>query len=128
MQPELTTAQPVKQGAALGGWVCFGLGIITMYLSLFLFFIYGPLFCVALILSVVAMAQRRIVGGLVLLLCCLLVAPALWMGLTTVRGTETLEQVNEVLDANLRAREAAIREQREQEGEQAETTSPSAFR
>lgn len=128
MQSELATTQPVKQGAALGGWVCFGLGIVTMYLSLFLFFIYGPLICVALILSVVAMAQRRIVGGLVLLLSCLLVAPALWMGLTTVRGTETLEQVNQVLDANLRAHEDAMREERQQERDQAESPPPSAFR
>ena len=47
----------VKQGALLGGLVCLLLGLGFMFFSLFSFIFYGPLFLVALILSVVAMAQ-----------------------------------------------------------------------
>ncbi len=57
----------VKQGALIGGWVCFGVGILFMVHSLWAFIFYGPLFFAAFVLSIVAMAQRRIGGGLALL-------------------------------------------------------------
>ncbi len=65
----------VKQGAIIGGWVCFGVGILFMVHSLWAFIFYGPLFFAAFVLSIVAMAQRRIGGGLALLLCCVIIPP-----------------------------------------------------
>jgi len=80
----------VKQGAIIGGAVCFVLGIILMFLSMWSFFIYGPLFLVSFILSIVAMAQRRILGGVLLLLATLIVPTILGLYLFATRTTEVL--------------------------------------
>ena len=64
----------VKQGAVIGGWVCFGIGILFMVHSLWAFIFYGPLFLAAFVLSIVAMAQRRVGSGLALL-CCVIIPP-----------------------------------------------------
>jgi len=82
----------IKQGALIGGWVCFGLGLASMFFSLFLVFLYGPLFLVAFILSIVAMAQRRIWGGVALLLTTLILPTALWFTLFATRTAEFLEK------------------------------------
>lgn len=58
----------VKQGALIGGVVCFSLGIVLMFVSLSLFIIYVPLFLAAFVLSIVAMAQCRVAGGVFLLI------------------------------------------------------------
>ncbi len=81
----------VKQGGAIGGWVCFGLGVLSMYLSVWSFFIYGPLFFVAFILAIVAMAQKRIGSGITLLLCSLVIPPILWFYLGLTRTAKTVE-------------------------------------
>jgi hypothetical protein len=65
----------VKQGAVIGGWVCFGVGILFMVHSLWAFIFYVPLFLAAFVLSIVAMAQGRVGGGLALLLCCVIIPP-----------------------------------------------------
>jgi uncharacterized protein YgiM (DUF1202 family) len=65
----------VKQGAIIGGWVCFGVGILFMVHSLWAFIFYVPLFLAAFVLSIVAIAQRRGGGGLPLLLCCVIIPP-----------------------------------------------------
>jgi hypothetical protein len=65
----------VKQGAVIGGWVCFGVGLLFMVYSLWAFIFYVPLFLAAFVLSIVAMAQRRVGGGLALLLCCVIIPP-----------------------------------------------------
>src|SRR4029077_9229054 len=65
----------VKQGAVIGGWVCFGVGILFMVHSLWAFIFYVPLFLAAFVLSIVAMAQRRVGGGMALLLCCVIIPP-----------------------------------------------------
>ena len=65
----------VKQRAVIGGWVCFGVGILFMVHSLWAFIFYVPLFLAAFVLSIVAMAQRRVGGGLALLLCCVIIPP-----------------------------------------------------
>jgi hypothetical protein len=80
----------VKQGAIIGGAVCFIVGIILMFLTMWSFFIYGPLFLVAFILSIVAMAQKRILGGILLLLATLVVPTILGLYLFTTRTTEAL--------------------------------------
>jgi Bacterial SH3 domain len=70
---ELQTS--VKQGAVIGGWVCFGVGILFMVHSLWAFIFYVPLFLAASVLSIIAMAQGRVGGGLTLLLCCVITPP-----------------------------------------------------
>src|SRR5260370_4389554 len=71
----------VKQGALIGGWVCFGVGAALMFLSVWAIIFYGPLFFAAFVLSIVAMAQGRVVGGLTLLLCCVIIPSLTFLGL-----------------------------------------------
>lgn len=78
----------VKQGAVIGGWLCFAIGLATMYFSMWTFFIYGPLFLVAFILSIIAMAQRRIIGGIALLLTTIILPSILGLYFFTTRTTE----------------------------------------
>jgi predicted RNA-binding Zn-ribbon protein involved in translation (DUF1610 family) len=69
----------VKQGAAIGGWVCFGLASIIMFIPIPTWFIYVPLFLASFILSIVAMSQRRIASGIALLLANVIGAPVLFI-------------------------------------------------
>jgi hypothetical protein len=78
-------APPVKQGAAIGGWCCFGIGLAIMYFSVWTFFIYVPFFFVSFILAITAMAQRRIASGIVLMLALLIVPGVTWLVLSTTR-------------------------------------------
>jgi len=61
-----------------------------MFKTMWSFFIYGPLFLVAFILSIVAMAQRRVLGGMLLLLATLIVPTILSLYLFASRTTEAL--------------------------------------
>ena len=90
----------VKQGAIIGGWVCFGLGIICMVWSLVLFFLYGPFFLVAFILSIVAMSQRRVMGGIALLVATLLVPTILGAVLFTSRAAKFADDLSKSLDTS----------------------------
>ena len=83
---------PIKQGAIIGGWLCFALGAAIMHFSLWTFFIYGPLLLVAFILSIAAMSQRRIVGGILLLLMTLIVPPVQWFCTFANRGDKFMEE------------------------------------
>ncbi len=88
----------VKQGALIGAVACFAIGIILMFISLWSFIIYSPLFLAAFILSIVAMSQKRVAGGLIMLLLTLIVPPVLFFGLGAVRSKDTLDKVSEALD------------------------------
>ncbi len=68
----------MKQGAAIGGWVCFGLGVVFMIIPIPTWFICGPLFLASFILSIVAISQRRIASGVTLLLANVVGAPILF--------------------------------------------------
>lgn len=94
----------VKQGAVIGGWVCFALGIGLMRATLLSFFIYGPLFFVAFILGIVAMAQRRVFGGLVLLLATL-IGPLIFG--VNLASTRTVKLANE-LKKEIESKEAGV--------------------
>jgi len=96
-QPEQVETN-VKQGAIIGGWVCFGLGLICMVFSLFMFFLYGPFFLVAFILSIVAMSQRRVLGGVALLVATLVVPSVLGLVLFATRATEFAEDMSESIE------------------------------
>ena len=88
----------VRQGAIIGGWVCFGLGLISMFISLFMFLFYGTFFLVAFILSIVAMAQRRVLGGVVLLVATLVVPSILALVLFATRASEFAEDIAESIE------------------------------
>jgi hypothetical protein len=70
-----------KQGALIGGWVCFVVGAALLFLSLWAIIFYAPLFFAAFVLSIVAMAQGRVTGGLTLLLCCVIIPSLTFLGL-----------------------------------------------
>ena len=82
----------VKQGALIGAVVCFLLAVVLVFVSLLTFFIYGPLFLAAFILSIVAMAQKRVAGGLTVLLLTIIVPPILILSLGAIRGKSALEE------------------------------------
>ena len=69
----------IKQGAAIGGWVCFGLASIIMFIPIPTWFIYAPLYLASFILSIVAMSQKRIASGITLLLANVIGAPVLFI-------------------------------------------------
>ncbi len=88
----------VKQGALIGAVVCFAIGIILMFISLWSFIIYSPLFLAAFILSIVAMSQKRVAGGLITLLLTLIVPPVLFLGLGAARGKTAVDEISKALD------------------------------
>jgi len=61
--------------------VCFAVGAALMFLSLWAIIFYAPLFFAAFVLSIIAMAQGRVVGGLTLLLCCVIIPSLTFLGL-----------------------------------------------
>ena len=89
----------VKQGAVIGGWVCFALGVLLMFTTMWSFFIYGPLFFVALILGITAMAQRRVLGGIVLLLATLIVPTILGLYLASTRTVKLAHQLKKEIES-----------------------------
>lgn len=74
----------VRQGASIGAIICLVIAFLLNIASNFLFFIWGPLYLAAFILSIVAMAQRRIVSGLiVLILSLVLPVPIILMNIAS---------------------------------------------
>ena len=80
-----------KQGALIGSIASFGTGIVFMLFTLFSFPIYSSLFLAAFILSIVAMAQRRIVGGILMLILTVAVPPFLFLVLGVGRINHALK-------------------------------------
>ena len=75
----------VKQGALIGGCVCFVLGILFMCITLWSVLFYAPLFFAAFVLSIVAMAQRRVAGGVLLLLGTVIIPPILFFAVPSFK-------------------------------------------
>lgn len=88
----------VKQGALIGAVACFIIGIIMMFFSLWTFIMYTPLFLAAFVLSIVAMAQKRVAGGILMMLLTVIVPPVLFFGLGAVRGKKALDEVGKSID------------------------------
>jgi hypothetical protein len=89
LQREIQTN--VKQGAAIGGWVCFAAGVVFMFIPFPTWFIYAPLFFASFILGIIAIAQKRIASGITLLLANVVGGPILFLiaiaiGLATWTG------------------------------------------
>lgn len=78
-----------KQGALIGAATCFVIGIGFMLWSLLTFPIYGPLFIAAFVLSIVAMVQKRILCGLLMLLATSIIPPMFGVFLAAMRADET---------------------------------------
>lgn len=87
----------VKQGALIGAFACLAIGLVLMFFSLWTFIIYSPLFLAAFILSIVAMAQKRIAGGISALLLTLIVPPLLFFTLAAVRSASTQQAVSKAI-------------------------------
>jgi hypothetical protein len=85
---------PKKGRAASAGWICFVLGMVLMFVSLGTFFLYGPLFLAAFVLSIVAMTQGRVAGGIVLLLCTAAIPTVTWFGLLAVNVGEAINEAD----------------------------------
>jgi len=107
---EATTSSPSpaiptqsKSRAAAAGWICLALGMVLMFVSLALFFIYGPLFFAAFVLSIVAMAQRRIAAGVVLLVVTLSVPTVMWVGLVVFKVGSSVSESRQEKKAALSA-------------------------
>lgn len=87
-----TVETNVKQGALIGGVVCFVLGVIMMCVSLWTVIVYAPLFLAAFVLSIVAMAQKRIAGGVILLVLTVAVPPVLLIAVPSFRAARSAAQ------------------------------------
>jgi hypothetical protein len=87
----------VKQGALIGSGVCLLVGLAFMVWSLFWFIAYVPLFFAAFVLSIIAMAQKRVTGGILLLLASCIIPGVLFFVLAGQRAGEALE----TLDADM---------------------------
>jgi len=110
--PQRVTAERVfivkKQASAkggkslVGGWVCLTFAIVAGYGTLGCgACIYVPLWIGAIILSIIAMGQGRILGGIVLLVACFALPPIIGLvitGGTGFLGYEFLKSV--IIDAN----------------------------
>jgi len=115
--PQREVKTDVKQGAIIGGFVCLVLGVALMFISLLSFIVYLPLFLAAFILSIVAMAQKRVVGGVLLLLLTIIVPSILGVGLFVTRTAAFAEEVSQAM-------EEAEREAREEIEQQVEGAVP----
>lgn len=67
----------VKQGAIIGAWACLSLGVILNIISNLLFLLFSPLYLAAFILGIAAMVQRRVAGGITVLLLSVVLPPCI---------------------------------------------------
>ncbi|MRS11491.1 MAG: hypothetical protein EG823_00240 [Actinobacteria bacterium] len=88
-----------KSSMAVAGWVCFGIGLGLMFASLATFFLYGPLFLVAFVLSIVAMTKGKVGAGIALMLCTLIIPGVMWFSLVAVNIAEANEEEQAALAA-----------------------------
>jgi hypothetical protein len=100
----------VKQGALIGAAVCLALGLVLEFASLMTFFLYGPLFFAAFVLSIVAMAQKRVLGGVLLLVATLLIPSVAGIVLASTRIPHALES-NKKNIAAAQERALAVKQQ-----------------
>jgi DNA-directed RNA polymerase subunit RPC12/RpoP len=91
-QQKQTVETNVRQGALIGGVVCFILGVIMMCFSLWTVIVYAPLFLAAFVLSIVAMAQKRIAGGVILLVLTVAVPPVLMIAVPSFKTARSAAQ------------------------------------
>lgn len=83
-------------GAAIGGWICFVLGMAVMAWSLWFFLVYGPLFLVSFVLAIVCLARRQLGNGIGMLLATLVVPVVTFVTLGTLRTDAALKELNAI--------------------------------
>jgi len=88
------TRSTTSRAPVIAGWICLVIGLALMYFSLLTIVVYGPLFVAAFILSIIGMARRRVVGGLILLLLTAFLPIAVFAGLGSMRMTEVAKKVS----------------------------------
>ena len=91
----------VQRGAIIGGWACFALGVIILLAFSWPFYIHFALFVVAVILSIEALSQHKIISGLSLLLTTLLLPTFLGFGLLFLQLNKDVETLSEGTDKQI---------------------------
>lgn len=84
----------------LAGWICFGLGLITMIVMFALPLIYGPLFFAAFVVSIVVIVQGRAFAGIGLLLSTTVVPVIAFFGLLYLGLSSWAEEQDEAVPAS----------------------------
>lgn len=90
-----------QQGAIIGGWTCFAIGFIILTVFSWPFYIHFALFVVALILSIEAMSQHKLIGGLSLLLTTLLLPTLVGFGLLFLQLNKDVKALSEESDIKI---------------------------
>lgn len=83
------------QGAVIGGWVCLAVGAGLMLWTLLSFFLYLPLFLAAFALGIVAIAQRWLLNGILVLLLSVSLPLGLGLGLSAYRAARLVQKVEQ---------------------------------
>ena len=81
----------VQRSAIIGGWACFVIGFFVLVACSYPFYIHYALFVAAIMLSIEALSQRRIIGGLSLLLITLMLPTIVGFGLLLYRVNKAAE-------------------------------------
>lgn len=85
----------VQRSAVIGGWICFAIGFIVLIVFSWPFYIHFTLFVAAIMLSIEALSQRRIIGGLSLLLVTLMLPTIVGFGLLFYRANKAAEPISD---------------------------------
>lgn len=88
------TEQAKKSGAVIGGWICLVLATVFMFLTLFSFILYLPLFLAAFVLGIVSIAQKRLANGISILLLSVVIPLLLGLVLGVTRTSDVLAEIN----------------------------------
>lgn len=93
----------VQQGAVIGGWTCFAIGFIILTVFSWPFYIHFALFVAAVILSIEALSQHKIIGGLSLLLTTLLLPTLVGFALLFFQLNKDVESITETSEKHIKS-------------------------
>jgi len=97
-QPASASLPETKSGVLIAAAICLGIGILLMFLSLLTAFIFGPLFFAAFVLSIIAIAQKRVLGGVLMLLATLIIPVVIGIPLMAYRATTAAQTISQAMD------------------------------
>lgn len=87
-----------QRGVIIAGWACFVLGFIVLLVFPWPFYIHFALFVAAVILSIEALSQHKIISGLSLLLASLLLPTLVGFGLLFYQLNKDIESISDSPD------------------------------
>ena len=90
-----------QRGPIIGGWTCFSIGFIILILFSWPFYIHFAFFVLALILSIEAMSEQKLIGGLSLLLTTLLLPTLVGFGLLFLQLNQDVKSISEESDTRM---------------------------